>query len=784
MPIAAPSHTRVGLCSAQARIPLEHVDVRADVFGAHVRVTFTQRYRNRESMPVEAVYVFPLDEGAAVCGFAAVVDGVRYEGVVKPREDAFADYDDAMAAGHGASLLDEERPDVFTASIGNLAPEAEAQIELTYVAELACEDDSIRFTLPTTISPRYAPKEDQGGVGRSPAEMLNPPRFADAPYGLSFTARVTIPGRIRRIESPSHPISIDFDGDDRATVTLAQEHVALDRDLSLLITPTETGAPQVVLERTKGGRIAAAVTFRPPFAGSRVPADVVFLVDRSGSMQGSSIEQVRNALQICLRSLEAGCTFNIVGFGSTFESMFSDIRAYDENALTEASAYVAKLGASLGGTELLPAIEFVLEQAARRERITQLVVMTDGQVTNTDAVIAAVRRRNQHVRVFTFGIGRGASHHLVRGLARAGGGVAEFVYPGERIEPKVVRLFRRALSPALTDVRLDWGEMAAMTVPSTLGPVFADEPLRAYGLMREAVSGTVTLHARGTAGPMSWSLDVGPADLVEGSIVGTLAARARIREIEEGGAWSPNRGSQQRERRQDRAVGEIIDLAMEFALASRETSWVAVQKREVPLTERASLRRVPLAITSGWGGQDVSPLQAVLGPDSTGLRGLGFVGEQPLAHMRSTPGASMPPPTMPIPSSRSVLGQVFGRPGQPVDHQSILDLTKPSSARVLDRLVALQRADGSWDLTPELADVLGLSFEVLLQQLAHATGDPHEARRALATALALACLIKEASSSANEWKLLAAKGSRWLTGVKAVPAGRRTWAELAAGLSV
>ena len=137
--------------------------------------------------------------------------------------------------------------------------------------------------------------------------------------------------------------------------------------------------------------------------------------------------------------------------------MFNEVRPYDERSLTEASAYVAKLGASLGGTELLPAIEFVLEQAARSERITQLVVMTDGQVTNTDAVIEAVRRRSQHVRVFTFGIGRGASHHLVKGLARAGGGVAEFVYPGERIEPKVARLFRRALSPALTDVRLDWG---------------------------------------------------------------------------------------------------------------------------------------------------------------------------------------------------------------------------------------------------------------------------------------------------------------------------------------
>ena len=181
MPTAVVSRPLVGLSTRRSQIPLEHVDVRADITGAHVRVTCTQRYRNQEPQPVEAIYVFPLDEGAAVSGFAAVVAGVRYEGMVKPREEAFAAYDDAIAEGHGAFLLDEERPDVITASIGNLASGAEVQIELTYVAELPLEDDSIRFTLPTTVSPRFAPREDQGGIGRPAAEVLNPPRSADVP---------------------------------------------------------------------------------------------------------------------------------------------------------------------------------------------------------------------------------------------------------------------------------------------------------------------------------------------------------------------------------------------------------------------------------------------------------------------------------------------------------------------------------------------------------------------------------------------------------------------------
>ena len=163
----------------------------------------------------------------------------------------------------------------------------------------------------------------------------------------------------------------------------------------------------------------------------------------------------------------------------------------DERSLQEASNYVASLEATLGGTELLPALEFVLNQAVRRERVSQLVVMTDGQVTNTDAAIEAVTRRRDRVRVFTFGIGRGASHHLVKGLARAGGGAAEFVYPGERLEPKIVRLFRRALSPALGDVRVDWDGVTVTSVPAALGPVFADEPFRVYGLMDDCADGAV-----------------------------------------------------------------------------------------------------------------------------------------------------------------------------------------------------------------------------------------------------------------------------------------------------
>ena len=281
MPTTEPtpaSRVPAGLLAAGTPVPLEGVSVNALVTSASARVTIAQRYRNQERQPIEAVYVFPLDEGAAVCGFEAVTNGVHYVGEVRPRDEAFRVYDEALLAGHGAYLLDEERPDVFTASIGNLPPGAEVLIRLTYVTELATEGNALRFTLPTTVSPRYAPHEDRVGIGRSPDATLNPPVAWRVPYGLDLTIALDLPGAITRVESPSHPIGLTLDGA-RATVTLAQTKAALDRDVVVLIEAQGLDAPHAIVETTASGEQTAAVVFQPRLEAALAPADVVFVVD-------------------------------------------------------------------------------------------------------------------------------------------------------------------------------------------------------------------------------------------------------------------------------------------------------------------------------------------------------------------------------------------------------------------------------------------------------------------------------------------------------------------------
>jgi Ca-activated chloride channel family protein len=644
-------------------------------------------------------------------------------------------------------------------------------VKLTYVTELSVDSGAVRFTIPTTVSPRYAPAIDRTGVGRPDAETLNPPVDWRVPYGLDLSVRIMTPGRITAVESPSHPISVSMT-DDRATVSLTREQAPLDRDFVLSIATDGLEAPQALIERDDSGRQTVAVSFVPAFAQSASPAEIIFMVDRSGSMEGDSIEEVRNALQLCLRSMIAGCRFNIVGFGSAHEALFPATRAYDQSSLDAASAHVVDLAANLGGTEILPALEFVLEQPRHAELRRQVVVLTDGQVTNTDAVLA-LARAHADARIFTFGIGAGASHHLVRGLARAGGGCAEFIHPGERVESKVVRQFGRLLSPALDDVRIDWVGAEVTRVPVQVPPIFAGSRLLVYGCVDSGWPTGVRLSATGPAGPVSFEVPLEGVREAAGKTVATLAARTRIRELEESGEWLTTRGSRQTGRKESRVSREIVELSVRYGLISRETSLVAVERRETPVVGEVKLRRVPIALTSGWGGVERAAgplLHAAMASRRRFVASMADTAHMAVLADRSAPSA-MPPESdapMRLDAGLSKASAVFSRPPGPPRRE-------PITRSAVYALIALQQADGSWELTADLAAILGRERAQIGAAIVGATGSRSEVECAWATALALAWLELHAAPAVDEWRLLAEKARHWLDAVGAAPPRRSSW---------
>jgi Ca-activated chloride channel family protein len=386
-------------------------------------------------------------------------------------------------------------------------------------------------------------------------------------------------------------------------------------------------------------------------------------------------------------------------------------------------------------------------------------------------VLALAKTQAGGMRIFSLGIGAGASQHLVRGLARAGRGSAEFIYPGERIEPKVLRLFERLLSPGLSDVNLEWVGARVLQAPVDVPPVFAGSRVLVYALTTGARPSAVRLAAASPSGPLSHEVLLGGTPVVQGRAVATLAARARIRELEEGGEWLTSRGSRQTDRKRSGVRDEIIALSVRYGLMSRETSFVAIERRDSPVIGDVRLRRVPIALTTGWGGLEDA------------ARAMTW---------------SRPVPSMPVASYMAsyVDGDADLESGGPMDAvseqavfeaPSVLRRFRAPRARArmpqpppgMETLVSLQAADGSWALDDVFATVIGRTVAELEAALAGASGAPDDVRRAWATALALVWLQVNAADVAVEWRMLGAKAQAWVDDVAAHLPGGWTWIDRA-----
>ncbi len=604
-----------GLFSSSAGpVPLKGVRVQGDIVGRGARVTVRQHFRNEEAEAIEAVYKFPLPEGAAVCGFKVRVGEREIEGEVEERERAFEKYDDALTEGHGGFLLDEERPNIFTLSVGNIHPGASAIIDIDYVILLPMEGPRVRFFLPTTISPRYVPG-DMDEPGDIPTDAkIHPPYATKVPYGLSLALDIHQARLLTSIESPSHPVRIDMK-EETASVTLSSETVTMDRDfiLTMAFVPSTAGRAYRYVSGDDAFLLAdlmipsddAGLDTAAGGTGPETEKEVVFLVDCSGSMGGDSIREAKQALEICLRGLEQGTAFNIYCFGSDFQSLFTHGMPYSEASLEKALAYIRGMDADLGGTEILAPLRHIFSAAPRVGGTKRdLILMTDGEAGNEDEILRLARKHQGAWRIFALGIGAGCNEYFIRGLSRAGKGAPEFIFPGERIEPKALRLFNRIKQNGLDEVTVRWGGKAVEQAPMD-PPAFLGEPLT---LLAKAGNGTlsagpVVVEAVVNGQRQEWALDVMEAG-AGAEAIPTLWARERIRDLEEHSeGWGKTESRRQR-RAAARQKERILDLSREYRLISRYSSFVAVETREEPdkATGEPVLRKVPALITTGWHG--------------------------------------------------------------------------------------------------------------------------------------------------------------------------------------
>jgi Ca-activated chloride channel family protein len=790
---AGQESSRCGLYTRDgAQVPLQGVEVTGELLGGHARVRVRQRYRNTESRPVEAVYVFPLPSDGTLTGFSMECNGRKVQGVVKEREEAFRTYDDAIVAGHGAALLDQERPNVFTAQVGNLLPNEETLVEVEFLQAIQVEEGSVRWMLPTLVAPRYIPGSAQGdrtGHGtanpttRVPdADRITPP-IGQVAYGLKMDLLVDL-GREVVVESPSHALTLEKDGH-KVRVKFARGEVALDRDFVLTVRSddTSTSLTTVVTHRQGENPGTFALTVVPDLLGMAGPGksqEVVFVVDTSGSMEGASLPQAQGALRLCLRHLREGDRFNIIAFENNYRTFSNQPVIFTQKTLEQADRWVAALRAS-GGTELLQPMLAAVQGVPDGV----VVLLTDGQVGNEEEILRAVLGARKTTRVYSFGIGTNVSDVLLRDMARQTGGAVEFIHPGERIDDKVVAQFSRALAPRVTELKATFEgvERAELAPdPENLPPLVDAVPWTLLGRYPSAGRGKVMLTGRSGQETFSLTIPVEFPAVSDRPMVEKLWAAERIRAWESADLRDPRRAQRMKER--------IVQFAVEHQIVTKYTSFVVVEERtgERRASGQPETRVVPVNTPADWdmfgtAKKDEAADGAVLREQRRGAdqlkRKRATTGSMPaLGNM--APGGAPPPPARPAPAPMAAAPMASARPSKAARPSSYdLDndpVRREVSERVLETASGLERlikgkhappkldADDDMMFDAELSqeeEVLPAEqkptegagvTELLSRQLASGlwagTGSgPEPVRQARATALALLELLRQGITS-------------------------------------
>ncbi|XP_029923270.1 von Willebrand factor A domain-containing protein 5A-like isoform X3 [Myripristis murdjan] len=740
-------------------VPLKGIEVEVEVRDHVATVVSTLHYENKEDKPLEAVFVFPMPADAAVCHFSAKIGQTQVVAEVQEKQKAREEYDDALSSGQQAFLLEEseQSPDIFSLSVGSLPPEESASIRLEYVTELAVQaDDGLRFCLPAVLNPRYQPQGSEGGstqVTSVPASLV--------PYSLSFSARVSSPRPVCKVESNCSldPLQYLNTEQTQASVQLAAGH-KFDRDVELLIYYKDAHQPAAVVEAGQASAKPGSLMGDPVVMLSLYPefpqavmskmtscGEFVFLLDRSGSMdcpmdsshQGQTrISSARDTLLLLLKSLPMDCYFNIYSFGSRYDSIFPKSVEYSQKSMEDALKMVEKMKADMGGTEILQPLKQIFSQPCIPSQPRQLFIFTDGEVGDTKEVINLVKKNAASHRCFSFGIGEGASSALITGVAKEGGGHAQFITGTDRMQPKVMQSLRFALQPAVVDISVTWDLPKGVSVTplsSSIKTLFQGQRSLLYaqltGESSGASDGCVTVKYRLADHPSQNQLHFSLKPTEDtGLTIHRLGARTLIRSLEtEDG--EPSGGVKEK----------VVELSVQSGVSSAFTAFIAVNKGDGKAIQGPLVRRnVPTPMMSyiacSLSVCSAMPIQA----------------------------CAMPAPRSVACSAMPMQDRNAKRKKQKDDeseHTLSCEPQQPPREPLL-QLISLQTASGSWLLEPALAAALGKTSEELEKPK-----PPSVTQEVWATILALIWLHGFKMEAQEEWELLAMKAVSWLHAQKA-----------------
>ena len=598
--------------------PLKHTDVKAEISGFLSRVNVTQEFENPFKEKIEAVYTFPLPQNAAVDDMTMTIGERIIKGKILPSEEAQAVYEAAKSSGKTASLLDQERPNIFTQSVANILPGDQVKITISYVETLKYEDGAYEFVFPMVVGPRYIPGNTEiskRGSGFAPdtdqvpdASRITPrmpPPGLRSGHDISLDIQLDAGLIVDSLNSKSHDVDVQRPTPQSAHVRLKDGATIPNKDFVLRY-DVAGGAIQDALlthRSDKGGFFT--MILQPPdrvTAADVTPKELVFVLDTSGSMQGFPIEKAKETMKLALDSLYPSDTFNLITFAGDTSILFPQPVPATKANLMKAQAFLSSR-AGAGGTEMMTAIKAALEPSDKQDHIRIVCFMTDGYVGNDMEIISEVQK-HQNARVFAFGIGGSVNRFLLDKMAEAGRGEVEYVALNDDGSAAAKRFHERVRSPLLTDISIDWNGLPVTDVyPQRIPDLFSAKPLVLSGRFTSAANGT--LHLKGKVAGNDFARDIQvsfPETMASHDVLASLWARRRIDDLmsqDFSGAQSGNMNAELKQ--------TITQVGLEYRLMTHFTSFVAVE--EMVVTDGGQPRRidVPVEVPEGVNQLMVDP---------------------------------------------------------------------------------------------------------------------------------------------------------------------------------
>ncbi len=572
--------------------PQLSTDVVMDIAGMVAHVTVVQHFRNDSAEFAEGTYMFPLPEDAAVNAMQMRIGQRIIVGEVQEKVHAQQTYNQAVSEGKKASLLQQQRPNLFTSKVANLAPGEEIRIEIAYVQPLIYQSGQFRLRFPMAITPRFDPG----------AKTLTDTLTGNAVNPTTIEVNLTPGFELSRLSSLYHDVSIDQRGS-VYHITLGDQVVAAQRDFELVWEPTLTSAPQLALfGETRGQEDFALLMIMPPQQkyAHQLPRELILVVDSSGSMFGESMDQAKASLEMALGTLTDSDRINVIDFDDDARALFSQPRSAEPAVIGQALSFIEGLEAD-GGTEIGKALALALPDQPADGYLRQVVFITDGSVANETELFAMIEQRLGNSRLFTVGIGAAPNSYFMRKAAQFGRGSYTFIGSTEQVAERMDELLSRLEHPALNDLCIYWPGFAD-SFPRRLPDLYLGEPLVINAKVAELKG---PAEVCGSTAVDSWNSHLDLKSAKPGQGIATLWARSRVASLMDDLALGAD---------PEQVEKDVLEVALDHQLVTRYTSFVAVDKtptrpphmalnssQMAPLASSAMALSMPAGGTSGPG---------------------------------------------------------------------------------------------------------------------------------------------------------------------------------------